>query len=141
MPASVTKRVAELLGTKEVHSSLQFVPMLRKGLRYSALERTGERGGLSPDEVVEALGLPRRTLARRKQEGVLSPSESERVMRLARVIERAADVIGGGDRANEWLRKPNKALGGESPLSLLDTDVGAQEVEDVLGRIEYGVYT
>ncbi len=140
MAASVTERVAELLGTKDVRSSLDFVRVLRKGLRYRVLQRTGEHVGLSLEEVTTALGLPKRTLARRKLEGVLSPAESERVLRLARIVERARDVV-GPDRAADWLRKPNRALGGVTPLSLLDTDVGAQEVEDVLVRIEHGVYT
>lgn len=140
MTASVTERVAALIGTKHVRSPLEFVPLLRKGLRYSALERAGEQVGLSLDEVAAALGLPKRTIARRKIAGTLSTNESERVMRLARVAERTRDTI-GVERAGAWLRKPNRALGNQAPLSLLDTDVGAQEVEDVLGRIEHGVYT
>ncbi len=138
--ATETERVAELVGIKGVHSPLGFVPALRKGFRYAVLRRTSDRIGLPFEEVVEALGMSKRTLARRKIEGVLSPAESERLLRFARIVERARDVI-GAERAAAWLRRPNRALGGAAPLSLLDTDVGAQEVEDVLGRIEYGVYT
>jgi putative toxin-antitoxin system antitoxin component (TIGR02293 family) len=140
MASTVTERVAELVGAKGVRSALQFVPALRRGLRYSVLQRASDRVGLPVEDVTAALGIPKRTVARRKVAGVLSTTESERVLRFARVVERARDVI-GEDRAAAWLQRPNRALGGLVPLSLLDTDVGAQEVEDVLGRIEYGVYT
>jgi putative toxin-antitoxin system antitoxin component (TIGR02293 family) len=140
MARSVTERVAQLVGAKGVRSSLEFVPALRRGLRYSVLQRASDHVGIPVDAVTEALGLPKRTLARRKVEGVLSTTESERVLRFARVVERARDIIGEA-RAAAWLQRPNRALGGVAPLSLLDTDIGAQEVEDVLGRIEYGIYT
>jgi putative toxin-antitoxin system antitoxin component (TIGR02293 family) len=140
MAATETERVAELVGVKGVRSPLEFVPALRKGLRYAVLQRASDRIGLPFEEVIAALGMPKRTIARRKLEGVLSPAESERLLRFARIVERSRDVI-GADRAAAWLQRPNRALAGLTPLSLLDTDVGAQEVEDVLGRIEYGVYT
>lgn len=127
--------MAELVGAEGVRSALEFVPALRRGLRYSVLQRTSVRVGLPLEDLTEALGLPKRTLARRKVEGVLSTTESERVLRFARVGERARDVI-GKERAAAWLQRPNRALGGLAPSSLLDTDIGDQEVEDILGRTD-----
>jgi putative toxin-antitoxin system antitoxin component (TIGR02293 family) len=72
---------------------------------------------------------------------LLTPSESDRTVRVARVYANAVEMIGDAEKAIEWLRTPNRALGGERPLDQLDTDVGAQMVDDVLGRIAYGVYS
>lgn len=87
------------------------------------------------------VGLPARTLARRKKERRLRADESDRLLRLARVAAVAEDVLGAQDKAGRWLQKPNRALGGIAPLDLLDTDLGAEEVVTVLGRIEHGVYS
>ena len=82
-----------------------------------------------------------RTLARRKVSQTLRPDESDRLYRVARVAARAADVLGSSEKAERWLKKPNPALGDEVPLRILDTDIGAQQVEAVLGRIEHGVFS
>jgi len=50
-------------------------------------------------------------------------------------------MIGDQEKAIAWLGTPNRALGGERPLELLDTDLGTRMVEDILGRIAYGVYS
>jgi putative toxin-antitoxin system antitoxin component (TIGR02293 family) len=88
------------------------------------------------------LGIPQRTMTRRlSQHSRLSAAESDRTVRLARVYATAVEMIGNQEKAVEWLRTPNRALAGERPLDQLDTDLGAREVEDVLGRIAYGVYS
>jgi putative toxin-antitoxin system antitoxin component (TIGR02293 family) len=62
-------------------------------------------------------------------------------VRLAQVYTAAVDTLGSEDKATQWLKTPNRALRGGRPLDQLDTDPGVREVEDVLGRIAYGVYT
>jgi putative toxin-antitoxin system antitoxin component (TIGR02293 family) len=96
---------------------------------------------LRREEVSSALHLPPRTLARRKQEQRLSPDESDRLFRLVRLASQAVQVLGSEERASLWLRRANRALGGHPPIELLDTDVGARQVEEILGRIEHGVYS
>jgi putative toxin-antitoxin system antitoxin component (TIGR02293 family) len=71
----------------------------------------------------------------------LTPAESDRTVRLAQVFATAVETLGDGGRASEWLKAPNRALRGACPLDQLDTDPGVREVEDVLGRIAYGVYS
>jgi len=114
---------------------------VRRGLPYAALEAVMRRLGLSREQVAEALQLPERTLARRKRERRLHPDESDRLFRLARIAAQATDVLGSPEKAATWLQRPNRALGGRVPLELLDTDPGSRQVEDVLGRIEHGVYS
>ena len=115
--------------------------LVREGLPFSALEEVIARFALGRREVSAVLHLPERTLARRKRERRLSPDESDRLVRLARIAAQAEETLGSAERAGLWLSRPNRALGGEAPLDLLDTDLGAREVEAILGRLEHGVYS
>ena len=71
----------------------------------------------------------------------LHADESDRLLRLGRVAALAEQVLGSRDKATVWLHAANTALGEESPLSRLDSDLGARQVEDVLVRIAHGVYS
>lgn len=113
----------------------------RAGLPYAALEAVAKRYEVPVARVADILGLPPRTLARRKKERRLSPEESDRLVRLARVTAVADDVLETPKIAGEWLRTPNRALGGAAPIDLLGTDLGAEQVETILVRIDYGVYS
>lgn len=85
--------------------------------------------------------MSRRTWARRKRQGAaLTPVESDRLYRLVRTVARATEVLGSRDKGLRWMRKPNRALGGDTPLGLLDTEVGGRQVEDLLDRIDHGVF-
>jgi len=141
-----TSGIVDVLGGREtggraVRTSEELKAWIREGLPFASLEAVMERFALNRDEVSSTLDLPPRTLARRKQERRLRPAESDRLFRLARVAAQAVEVLGNEGKASRWLHTPNRALGGESPLALLDTDLGARQVEDVLGRIEHGVYS
>ena len=128
-------------GLRAVRTPEELKAWIREGLPFSSLETVMERFSLNRDEVSSALDLPPRTLARRKQERRLRPAESDRLFRLARLAAQAVEVLGSEDKASRWLHTPNRALDGEAPLTLLDTDLGARQVEDLLGRIEHGVYS
>ena len=140
------ERVSELLGGRKVlgkklQSRLDLIPLLRKGLPYEALQSVTTQLNISIEEASAALQLARRTLARRKDSNRLDAQESERIVRLADIAARAVSVLGSLDNATQWLTTGNRALGGETPISLLDTDVGTRAVDDVLLRIEHGVYS
>lgn len=143
---AAAEQIAKLLGgekvlKKAVRSDIEFVPLLRKGLPVASLEAVTRELELSLDAAAESLGLALRTIARRKQENKpLDLTESERVLRMARTLAHAIEVLGSVEKARRWMRKDNRALGNASPLSLLDTDVGAEAVDDVLTRVEHGVY-
>jgi putative toxin-antitoxin system antitoxin component (TIGR02293 family) len=113
----------------------------RTGLPYAALEALARRYAIPLPRILRVLALPARTHARRKKERQLSAAESDRLLRLARVAAGAEQTLGAADKAGQWLQKPNRALRGAAPLDLLDTDLGAEKVVTVLGRIEHGVYS
>ena len=116
------------------------VAALRQGMTWDHFQSLSAALGLSPAVAAGVLQIPPRTLARRKG-GRLDLNEGERLLRLVRLTCRAMDVLGAPEKAHRWLKAPNGALGGVAPLSLLDTDLGTQAAEAVLGRIEYGVFS
>jgi putative toxin-antitoxin system antitoxin component (TIGR02293 family) len=111
---------------------------VRRGLPVGAVQFVLDSGFLTLAEL-DRIVLPRKTLANRRKLGTLTPEQSDRLVRVARVIAAAESTFGSRDRAGTWLRRPTTALGGESPLDLLDTDEGAREVETLLGRITHGI--
>lgn len=114
---------------------------LKKGLPISAFERLYKAMGLSVLELGSVANISLRTLRRRKHDGKLTPEESERVYRIACVFDRAVDVFGEAKIAREWLKEPLIALSGKTPLEYLGMEVGAREVEGLLGRIEHGIFS
>lgn len=137
--------VDALLGGKGVlsakpRSALEWVSLIRDGIPVAAVESIKRAVDLSQAELAAALAIPERTLARRKREGRLNSEETAKLVRLARVVERAEEVFESLEAALDWLKSPNVALAGAQPLSLMDTDVGAESVLDTLGRIEHGVF-
>jgi putative toxin-antitoxin system antitoxin component (TIGR02293 family) len=137
----VVRETSAMLGLKQTVRPLEFVMLIRKGLPSAALKSVAKHMDLSALATVESLGLAKRTIARRLQEKKpLSPEESERLVRLARVLAQATEVLGSVEKARRWLQKPSRALGGEVPIRMLDTDVGATAVTQELGRIDYGVF-
>jgi len=141
-----TTPVVEILGgekvlRRKVSSPLKLVEAVREGLPYSSLQAVMDALGLSRQEASRVLSLPLRTLDRRKRQRRLQALESDRLYRLANIATRAIDVLGSPHHAALWLRSPNRALGGVVPLELLDTELGAEQVDEILGRIEYGMYS
>jgi putative toxin-antitoxin system antitoxin component (TIGR02293 family) len=142
---TATEYVLDVLGGatvfkgRTVPTSTELHERIKRGLPYRSLESVRERLGLSVPETASVLHMPLRTLARRRQSRKLDADESDRLYRIARVAAQAFAVLGTEGKAATWLRRPNRALNGEAPIRLLDTDVGARQVEDILGRIEHGV--
>lgn len=139
------RSVENLLGGRSVlrakpHSALDWIEVIRNGLPAAAVESLLKVMQVSRSELARALGIPERTLARRKREGVLNSEESAKLLRLARVVGRANEVFEDPEAALNWLKSSNSTLSGATPLSLLDTDIGAESVLDTLGRIEHGVF-
>lgn len=146
MALARARHIADALGGRkvlkaDVGSPQALLRSVESGLPYGSLGALTERFGLTRAEVATAVRLPLRTLARRKRERRLTAEESDRLVRFARIAAEAARVLGDEHSAGAWLRDPNIALGEERPIDLLRSDLGTHEVEDVLVRIEFGVYS
>ncbi|REJ86758.1 MAG: DUF2384 domain-containing protein [Planctomycetota bacterium] len=123
-------------------SVLQIINELQRGLPYQRLSKFEKESGLSLETIGQVIRVPKRTLARRKAAGRLPPDESERVHRLSELFAKAVHLFGGdAGRARRWLQTPQRALGRATPLEMASTEVGAREVENLIGRIEHGVFS
>lgn len=137
---NLQKVLGPAIGTQKALSATEIRTSVLNGFPYSTFERLQTELDLSQKELSTLLGIPQRTLVRRKEKKAFTSVESDRLYRLARVVAIAVDVLGNMTKARDWLKSPNRGLGGTVPLSLLDTEIGAQQAEDVLLRLKYGIY-
>ncbi|RDV37698.1 DUF2384 domain-containing protein [Bradymonadaceae bacterium TMQ3] len=114
-----------------------------QGFHYRTIEALQNYLNLSQVEMAKALGVSRQTLIRnlKAKKHHLSSQLSDQLYRVARITRRAIEVLGERDAASRWLKCENAALGGRPPIHLLKTDAGAEKVAELLGRIEFGVYS
>jgi putative toxin-antitoxin system antitoxin component (TIGR02293 family) len=132
------------VGLVGLHSQdpLDISKRVAKGLSFAALERFQRNSGLSLSDLAEAVAISLSTLHRRKKEHRLEPQESDRLLRASRIFGRALELFEGDvAAARRWLAAPQGALGGQRPLALARTDVGAREIEALVDRLEHGVLT
>jgi putative toxin-antitoxin system antitoxin component (TIGR02293 family) len=125
---------------KAMHPT-ELIHRIQKGLPFSELVAFQKRIELPLEQVAGKLSISRSTLQRRKNAGRLSSDESDKVLRFARLLEHATDVFGDIDKARAWLKHPQYGLGGAVPLDYAETEIGAREVDNLLGRIDYSVYS
>jgi putative toxin-antitoxin system antitoxin component (TIGR02293 family) len=120
----------------------QAVKRIRDGLSFSTLVRFQKFSQLPMESIAQVLRTPPRTLARRKVQGHLTESESERLIRLARIYELALALF-DGDRSHavRWLCSPIRGLGSKIPVRCIETEPGARQVENLIGRLEHGVFS
>ncbi|RSL16841.1 putative toxin-antitoxin system antitoxin component (TIGR02293 family) [Edaphobacter aggregans] len=139
--------IAEVLGGKKVlkkrvGTPAQLMTLIREGLPADILPSIAAELSMDRSAVAKVVGISGRTLSRRlASRSRLSAEESDRMVRLARVLALANDTLGDRTKASRWLQTPNRALQGSTPFELLDTDAGVQSVETILGRIAYGIYS
>lgn len=136
-------KVVEVVGGERtvgriVRNAGDLIAAVRAGLPAATVEYVVDAGKMSLSEIDAAI-LPRKTLARRIKAGMLTADQSDRLIRVAKVIALAEETFGSPDKAKTWLRRETGPLGGVSPMSLLDTTEGAAQVEQLLHRIAYGV--
>jgi putative toxin-antitoxin system antitoxin component (TIGR02293 family) len=145
--------VASILGGEKelgqkIHASIDFDALIRKGIPSRAMYHVKKEFRLTDEVLALIIGASLRTIARRRRvAGVghdtskdrLSPIESDRLYRFARIIALAENVFENRKDALEWLNSAQHGLGGVVPFKMLQTDAGAREVEELLIRLEYGV--
>jgi putative toxin-antitoxin system antitoxin component (TIGR02293 family) len=119
----------------------QLIRRIRQGLRFHELKALQIGIDVPLEQLAEKLSISRSTLQRRKAAGRLSPNESDKVVRFSRLLRQAADFFGDIQKARAWLKHPQHGLGGAAPLDYAQTEIGAREVERLLGRMKYGVYS
>ena len=119
----------------------QMIRSIEDGLPISNFKKLQDSLDLPDKDLAKYIRIPKSTLALRKKRGKFSFEESERLLRLQRLFEKALDVFKNADLAKKWLKEDAYGLGDIPPLEYAATEIGAREVEDLLGRIEHGVFS
>ena len=121
-------------------TALELCDIIQVGLPALALKALKKRADLTNAELAKALGVSEKTIERANQQEPkpMNPTISDRLFRLARVLELAADVLTDEIQAVDWLRSAQFGLAGRIPLELLATDAGAEAVKEELLRIKFG---
>ena len=138
LPAVVRELGGEPVLGRCLRTDSDLQAAIREGLPQRVVEEVMAGAGITLKELAATLDLSARSLQRRRREGRLARTESDRLYRLARIVALAKHYLGDEETATRWLKRPNRALGGPKPLDLIDTELGARRVENVLGRIAYG---
>jgi putative toxin-antitoxin system antitoxin component (TIGR02293 family) len=135
------KRAGESLGLS-LHTVPDLIKQVMRGFSYRTLIAFETNSGVSLQALAETIGIPERTLARRRAAGRLAPEESEKLLRLSSIFEKAVELFEGDvSSAVHWLAAPKRALENQTPLQYARTEVGAREVENLIGRLEHGVFS
>ena len=129
------------LSREQEMSIPQIISRIEKGLPSSTFTTLRNHLGITDKELAQIIRVPKSTLASRKKRGRFSFEESERLYRIQRLFARAVEVFDDAEMARKWLKEKAYGLGELSPLEFAATEIGAREVENLLGRIEYGVFS
>ena len=130
-----------LLGLKSL-GTRELLEKVEAGFSYRAFERFQRNVDLPIEELATLVQIKVRTLARRREAGRLTPEESDRLLRATRVFGKALALFEGDiDAARSWFSAPARALGDRTPQDVAATELGAREVENLIGRLEHGVFT
>jgi putative toxin-antitoxin system antitoxin component (TIGR02293 family) len=125
-----------------VSNAPELISEVERGFSFDVLRRLSSYMGLNVTVLASVIDLPERTLARRRSSGKFAPEESERLLRISNIFEKAVALFEGDVVvAVKWLTTPKKALNHLPPLLYSRTEVGAREVENLIGRLEHGVFS
>jgi putative toxin-antitoxin system antitoxin component (TIGR02293 family) len=145
MPATETKHKRPERPSKGLYvtgykpSSAEVIASIRKGLPISVVSTLTANLGIPSLELTKKLGLSKATFHRRQKTGRLTADESDKAVRYSRLFSQAVETMESKEAARQWLSSPQIGLGGATPLDYAETEAGAREVANLLGRIEYGV--
>lgn len=140
-PPGYPHRYLALLGIEPLDTT-RLLRQIEEGFTFRALEHLQHNLAMPMERVAELVQIKPRTLSRRREQGRLLPDESDHLVRLSRVFGRALELFDDdAEAARRWLSIPQAALGGAVPLAVAKTDTGSREVEDLIGRLEHGVFS
>jgi putative toxin-antitoxin system antitoxin component (TIGR02293 family) len=134
LPNASHKPESQLTGFEKMH-------IVRHGVSKNDLELLKRKTALDYTMLAKALSVTRATLINKKKNEKFNAGLSEKILGMADLYSYGFEVFEDEDRFNQWMSKPNKALGGQAPYDLIDNQFGREEVKNLIGRIDYGVYS
>lgn len=133
--------VVKLLGIKS-GNAVHLIRAIERGFSFDTLEKVRRETGLPLERLAISIGVSPRTLSRRKKEQRLTAAESDRLVSVSRLLTQAVELFEGDkERAFRWFVQANRGLGGLTPLEMAATETGTREVENLIGRLEHGVFS
>ena len=122
-------------------SSFEKMHIVRDGVSKKDLELLKSKADLDYTMLAKALSVTRATLINKKRGEKFNSGLSEKILGMADLYSYGFEVFENEDRFNQWMARPNKALGGQVPYDLIDNHFGREEVKNLIGRIDYGIYS
>jgi len=109
---------------------------------YERVQQTSDSYHLDRASVREILGISESTQFRyEKKNPLLKPNLADRWARFERVLRQAEELFENQNETQRWLSTPKTALSDQTPLEALATDAGSRQVEQILTRAEYGIFS
>lgn len=122
-------------------SAFEKMYIVRDGVSKKDLELLKSKADLDYTMLAKALSVTRATLINKKRGEKFNSGLSEKILGMADLYSYGFEVFENEDRFNQWMARPNKALGGQVPYDLIDNQFGREEVKNLIGRIDYGIYS
>ncbi len=122
-------------------TAFEKMDIVRDGISKKDLELLKDKAELDYTMLAKALSVTRATLINKKRDQKFGVGLSEKIVGLADLYSYGFEVFEDEDRFNQWMARPNQALGGQIPYDLIDNQYGREEVKNIIGRIDYGVYS
>lgn len=124
----------------EAPSRMAMAKEIKTGIAFHHLENLRASSLLSNEELAEVIAVSPKTISRRSKTGILSPTQSEHLVRFGMLVDQAHGLFEGDEQAaRRWLRQPNPVLGGATPLETAETELGAKEVSELIVRLDHGI--
>ena len=137
-PDSCTQRIT---GAKTAQRQ-RMIKKVRYGLAFSAFEKLRKAMRLPKKDLADILQIPMSSLWRRKKQGRFTTAESDRIVRITMLIDQATQLMDGDrEAALQWLQQSLDILGNETPLQHVDTELGARDVEELIGRLRHAAFS
>ncbi|HEX5669026.1 MAG TPA: antitoxin Xre/MbcA/ParS toxin-binding domain-containing protein [Chitinophagaceae bacterium] len=128
-------------GPENKLTGMEKMELVEGGISKLSLEALKQQMGFDYDQLAQVLNVARATLINKKSSEKFNTDLSDKIMNLADIITYGFEVFEDHERFKVWLQSPVRALGGKKPFDLLHTSFGRDEVRDLLGRIDQGVYS
>jgi putative toxin-antitoxin system antitoxin component (TIGR02293 family) len=138
------EKALEVLGLavpEKGSSADYYVFLIQKGIPKRALERAKRATGLTYALLAQLLSVSAKTIERKKPAERFDDTASERLVKLGEIIALGREALGDDDALKQWLVRPLRPLGGKAPVDLMKNMYGLELVKQLLGRIQYGVYS
>jgi len=137
----ITKLLSDKTRGIQIKSSRDYISLSRKGLSFRQLKEILKYTKLSMKQIGRMISVSERQLARYKDEKILKRDASAHLIQIVELYKKGYDVLENDDNFQIWMNSEIRSLGFQKPIDLLDTPFGIEEVKNILGRLEHGVYS